>query len=140
MSDERWLPVPGFEGRYSVSDLGRVRSEPRVVIRRDGRSFRISGGFMTAKFKHGYLMVKLHRPGLKPEWRHRVHLLVLGAFVGPRPPGLEGCHRDNDKNNNRLTNLRYDTRAGNHADNGIRKCSRRQHWLKPGSDVCSVCV
>lgn len=26
MNSERWLPIPGYEGSYEVSDLGRVRS------------------------------------------------------------------------------------------------------------------
>ena len=33
---ERWLPVVGWEGRYEVSDHGRVRTVEHVVIRRDG--------------------------------------------------------------------------------------------------------
>jgi hypothetical protein len=28
---EQWRPVPGYEGVYEVSDLGSVRSVPRVV-------------------------------------------------------------------------------------------------------------
>ena len=45
-----------------------------------------------------------------------MHRLVLGAFAGPPPEGMEGCHEDNDKTNNRLDNLRWDTRPGNHSD------------------------
>ena len=33
---ENWRPIPGYEGSYSVSDLGRVRSEARTVIRKNG--------------------------------------------------------------------------------------------------------
>jgi hypothetical protein len=43
-----------------------------------------------------------------------VHRLVLETFVGPRPPGMEGCHfPDRDPANNRLNNLRWDTRQAN---------------------------
>ncbi|RUU22663.1 HNH endonuclease [Mesorhizobium sp. M7A.F.Ca.AU.002.06.1.1] len=45
-----------------------------------------------------------------------VHLLVLEAFVGPRPDGLEGCHNDGNPDNNRLDNLRWDTPESNQAD------------------------
>lgn len=45
-----------------------------------------------------------------------VHELVTGAFLGPRPKGLEVCHFDEDKANNRLENLRYDTRQQNARD------------------------
>lgn len=63
----------------------------------------------------GYLMVQLCKNGR----RHRfpVHRLILTVFVGPCPPGMEGCHfPDRDRTNNRLSNLRWDTRAKNHAD------------------------
>lgn len=45
-----------------------------------------------------------------------VHRLVLEAFVGPCPAGMEGCHGDGDPTNNRITNLRWDTPENNWAD------------------------
>jgi hypothetical protein len=45
-----------------------------------------------------------------------VHQLVLEAFVGPCPVGLECCHEDDDPTNNRLTNLRWGTRESNISD------------------------
>jgi hypothetical protein len=45
-----------------------------------------------------------------------IHRLVLEAFVGPCPNGFEACHNDGDRQNNRLENLRWDTRSGNHSD------------------------
>jgi hypothetical protein len=45
-----------------------------------------------------------------------VHTLVLEAFVGPCLPGMECCHRDGNPANNRLDNLRWDTRAANRRD------------------------
>ncbi|MEZ0363383.1 NUMOD4 domain-containing protein [Mycobacterium sp. pUA109] len=36
---ERWLPVPGFVGRYEVSDQGRVRTVAHTVRCRDGRPY-----------------------------------------------------------------------------------------------------
>ena len=46
----------------------------------------------------------------------RVHHLVLEAFVGPCPVGLEGCHWDDDKDTNHLNNLRWDTHGANMND------------------------
>jgi hypothetical protein len=49
----------------------------------------------------------------------QVHTLVLEAFIGPRPghhAEWHGCHNDGNPENNALTNLRWDTRAGNEAD------------------------
>lgn len=47
----------------------------------------------------------------------RVHRLVLEAFVGPCPPGMEACHfPDRDRTNNNLSNLRWDTTLANMRD------------------------
>ncbi len=45
-----------------------------------------------------------------------VHRLVLEAFVGPCPEGMEACHNDGDRLNNQISNLRWDTRKANQAD------------------------
>jgi hypothetical protein len=45
-----------------------------------------------------------------------VHQLVLLAFRGPCPSGMECLHNDDVKNNNELTNLRYGTRSENNKD------------------------
>lgn len=45
-----------------------------------------------------------------------VHRLVLEAFVGPCPVGMECCHEDGDPTNNRLSNLRWGTKKSNEAD------------------------
>ena len=43
-----------------------------------------------------------------------MHRLVLAAFIGPCPEGMEACHfPDSDPNNNNLGNLRWDTRKEN---------------------------
>lgn len=45
-----------------------------------------------------------------------IHRLVLEAFVGPRPDGLEARHRDGDPTNNRLDNLLWGTSSDNEND------------------------
>lgn len=47
---------------------------------------------------------------------YHVHRLVLEWFVGPCPEGMEACHNDGDSTNNRLDNLRWDTRKANIID------------------------
>lgn len=112
---ETWRQVVGFEGYYSVSNTGRVRSEPRVVRHSSGGEMRRTGGPLKQNPNaHGYPCVQLCRDGAIKN--RPVYILVLEAFKGPRPPGLEGCHRDNDRTNSRAANLRWDTRAGNFAD------------------------
>lgn len=66
----------------------------------------------------GYLYVSLRRTknGKRGSIFRRVHGLVLTCFVGPCPPGLECGHRDRDKRNNNLSNLRWVTKLENAAD------------------------
>lgn len=100
---ERWRAVVGYEGTYEVSDLGRVRS---------AKTKKLKALTITKTDPRPYL-------GL---WKHnrqeiaRPHRLVLEAFVGERPEGMEGCHNDGNPANNRLSNLRWDTPKNNHAD------------------------
>jgi hypothetical protein len=59
-----------------------------------------------------------------------MHILVLEAFVGPRPAGMEGCHWDDDPTNNHLSNLRWDTRSANARDavrNGRNQGKNKTH-------------
>jgi hypothetical protein len=103
---EIWKSVVGYEGRYEVSDLGRVRSlRFRSVL---------GTQLMTPVRNYsGYYVVSL---GANPKRQFRLHCLVLEAFVGLRPKGMQGCHNDSDKSNNQLFNLRWDTPKGNVAD------------------------
>lgn len=41
--DERWLPVPGFESAYAISNFGRVRSLDRLVVGSNGYRYRVRG-------------------------------------------------------------------------------------------------
>ena len=117
MSDATWLPVPGYEGYYEVSDQGEVRSVDRVIgILKDGRDHWRRGKVLSpARMKKGgSLRVKLSRDGHGP--LVSVHALVMLAFVGPRPNGMHICHNNGDPADNRLVNLRYDTPSENALD------------------------
>jgi hypothetical protein len=108
---ETWKPIPGCEG-YEASDLGRIRSwrprnwrcstptTPRILAQCDAGQ--------------GYLVVSISQ-GSKAKTQ-RVNRLVLLAFVGPCPEGMEGCHGNGDRGDNRLENLRWDTHQGNQVD------------------------
>lgn len=110
---ERWLPVPGWESLYEVSDLGRVRSLPR----RGGRGWK--GGRVLKHYvgasSRGYPTVSLSR-GTGTQKTRQVHQLVLEAFVGPCPPGQEARHGPAGKLDASLLNLCYGTRSENVRD------------------------
>jgi len=83
---------------------------------RGGRSWRLRGKTLKlVKHREGYRCVTLYRNDGKPT-KVLVHHLVLEAFVGPRPPGKEGCHWDNNRANNYIENLRWGTRSDNMQD------------------------
>lgn len=113
-SPERWLPVVGWEGWYQVSDHGHPRSIDRTVQtsagprRYRGRPLRVGTN------QNGYRFVVLSRPG--ETVTAQVHTLVLTAFVGPRPTGMQGCHGPTGQGDNHLGNLRWDTPSENNYD------------------------
>jgi hypothetical protein len=126
-----WKPIPGWEGWYEVSDRGQVRSVQRRVTLGNGfdRVYQ-SHHLRQATNRKGYKDVKLSRPS--EVWTPKVHRLVLEAFVGPCPDGMECRHLNNDPADNRLENLAWGTKAENGADqseNGLKK-GERQHTAK----------
>lgn len=126
---EEWRPVPGWEGFYEVSNHGRVKSLDREVITKVGYRRLIEGRILKPTVKPtGYLFVRLSRGNVaSPEY---IHHLVLNAFRGPRPEGFHGCHFDDDKNNNHVENLRWDTVSANKYDlvrNGKHHLASREN-------------
>ena len=113
---ETWKPIPGYEGLYEVSDHGRVRSLDRRYIRADGIATRRRGRILKPVINgSGRHQVYLCAPGEKQK-PQQVHRLVLTAFVGPCPEGMEACHSNDVPTDNRLANLRWDTRSANMDD------------------------
>lgn len=118
---EEWRQIPGFGLHYEASSLGRTRTKEREVVKFSA----VAGKVVTQRYKarvhkpcpdgpYGHLCVTLGVDGK----RFKVHVarLVLLAFDGPPPPGMEACHGDGDASNNRPGNLRWDTHEANNAD------------------------
>ena len=115
---EVWRDVKGYENLYEVSSFGgiRKRAATHSLKTRWGTTVRRKRQARTLKPSpsSGYMLVWLHKEGESKKFA--VHWLVLEAFVGPRPKGMEGCHNDGNFRNNRADNLRWDTHKGNHQD------------------------
>jgi hypothetical protein len=105
LESEEWRPIQRFQG-CEVSNLGRVRSS-RPSHKGHTRSLRVLKGTIG---KNGYHYVNLD--GIPKT----VHRFTLEAFIGPRPEGMEACHGDGIRSNNRLSNLRWDTPKANYED------------------------
>ncbi len=107
---EVWKDIPGYEGHYQVSNLGRIKSLK-------GNKIKI---LKSVSMKIGYTSVGL---SLNGEVKlHYVHRLVAGLFID-KPKGKTVVnHLDGIKNNNQSSNLEWVTKAENeiHAyENGL---------------------
>ncbi len=116
---EQWRQIVDMPG-YEVSNMGRVRSYWR--LRRRSGSGRGTESFISdeptlMKLRNhgqGYYCLALRKGGEYHDFL--LHRIVLEAFVGPCPEGLECRHLDRDKHNNRLTNICWGTPQENAAD------------------------
>ena len=115
---EIWRPVAGYLGRYEVSDRGRVRHVGAKRCMRPQRHWR------------GYLRVQLYGGAGRRRRNHRIHLLVAGAFIGPRPAGFTVDHLDGDKRNNAAANLEYVGRLENYMRHLARARARTAAGLQ----------
>lgn len=111
---EGFRVIPGYP-RYAIDENGTVLS----VCVRGSKTIVLSW----AKAKrasirtshHGYKMITL-RGVTVPNKTANIHTLVLEAFVGPRPNGLECRHLDGNKLNNHISNLSWGTHLENAND------------------------
>ncbi|RBP66385.1 HNH endonuclease [Brevibacterium sanguinis] len=111
---EEWKPIPGWEGVYEASSLGRIKSLARIVLR-GGRPMKVAEKILKPSIHHtGYRRVILTRGGGRSE--RLVHSVIAETFHGPRPEGLEVRHRNGDKSDNSAANLAYGTSAENKQD------------------------
>jgi hypothetical protein len=94
---EEWRSVEGYEDRYAVSNLGRIKNVRHGNILSPGKN------------EKGYLYIVLYKDGKSSP--KRVHRIVASAFLGKS--SLEINHKDGDKTNNRVDNLEYCTHSQN---------------------------
>lgn len=124
---EEWRPVPGYEGRYDVSNMGRVRSWQNP--NGDLSVPRLKSAF--AEPKDGYLQVALYKK--HKGTRIGIARLVLMAFVGLPSKGMEASHLDGNILNNTLDNLAWETRLENEqhkVEHGTRPRGESQYLSK----------
>jgi hypothetical protein len=128
---EEWRDIPGYEGAYQASSLGRVRSLDRFIAPGRGVTRRFARGRVLRSSGVKYLQLCLYDNGHRVRSEY-VHSLVARSFLGPCPDGMEVAHNDGDRLNNRVSNLRYATRKDNHAD-------KRLHGTQPSGERHPKC-
>lgn len=122
-----WRPIPGHPG-YEASDDGLVRSLDRL----DKAGRQRKGRILKQHLLNGYPAVRINGRSL------RVHRLVLLAFEGPCPKGMEACHYNGNPLDNRIENLRWDTHRSNLREanekarvmRGVKACRRQTRTLE----------
>ena len=119
MKTEIWKDVVGYEGLYSVSDQGRVKSHWYGNARILAQSTN----------KLGYLKLTLsNKEGMR---NFTIHILVALSHTGTRPSGYDISHKDGCKTNNNASNLEYIT----HKEN-ITKNRQKVDYLIRHVGVC----
>ena len=109
---EEWKQcLESLQRVYFVSNLGRMKSVSKFNKREKIMKERISKG--------GYIQMNINNKDYK------VHILVALYFIGPRPDGMVIDHKDRNKLNNRVDNLRYCSIS----DNCRNRCNFREDIL-----------
>ncbi len=124
---EVWRDIPGYEGWYSMSSLGRVRRDAFACSR-------TKDGVLKQYYTRRYMSVILTRYGIAKTYR--VHRLVLNAFIGPPPTEIhQGNHKDGNTKNNCPSNLEWATPSENklHAIHVLGKWPDNQGERHPRS-------
>jgi hypothetical protein len=119
MSQVTWKPIVGYEGAYSVSDSGLVRSEDRprevkvlsqggatIAVNQPKKTTIMKGKILSLSHTTDYLSVNLSKAGKSKSFR--VAWLVAEAFLGKCPNNLNKLiFKDNDLTNNKVANLAW---------------------------------
>lgn len=119
---EEWKPVKGYETRYEVSNMGRVRNHDGHILKPIER--------------RGYLCLNFCVNGVRKDVK--IHRLVAGAFIS-NPDELPFInHKDEDKHNNRSDNLewctaKYNCNYGTHNLRvSLNKTGKKSNWSAGG--------
>ncbi|MDT2438238.1 HNH endonuclease [Enterococcus avium] len=106
---ERWKNIQGFPS-YKVSSNGRVAAEST------------SGTKQIKPYEkdNGYLYVDLYKSGQR--FGKRVHILVAEAFLNKPSSDVTVDHKDRNRHNNRVSNLKYATAS--------EQNTNRKSWAK----------
>jgi len=119
--DEEWEDIKYYEGKYQVSNKGRIRSLSRMVFQSNGSSYLKKDKFIKLTINtNGYQRISLYKNGIQKNLS--IHRLVAETFI-ENPNNLpEVNHKDEIKINNVVSNLEWCTRQYNN------EYSKSKYW------------
>lgn len=121
---EVWKDIPGYEGLYQVSSLGRVRSFGRYVKNRYKMIWRAGKTLKQGKDNKGYMTVVLCA---NKQQTKKVHRLVASAFL-PNPENKPQInHINGNKQDNRTDNLEWCSQSENMLHAWATGLQKREH-------------
>ena len=120
---ERWKDIPGYEGHFQASDLGRIKSLNRTVPHSYCGYKTVRERIRKACLSRGYLRVSLRKHGTIKCFF--IHQLVAMAFLNHNPCGhsIQIDHIDKNVLNNKLSNHQIITARNHKIKDGIRGSS-----------------
>lgn len=109
---ELWKDIEGYKGFYQISNLGKVRSMNRIIVRSDGLKMNFKGKSLSeATDSIGYSFVVLSSNLTSKSFM--VHRLVASSFVDNPDSLPEVNHKNGIKTDNRVENLEWTTHSQN---------------------------
>ena len=136
--EEIWKDIPNYEGYYQASNLGRIKSLSRIVLRKGKYPFMSKEKVLKpALIPLGYYQIVLHKNGIKKG--KSIHSLVAESFLNHKPNGhkLVVNHKNFNREDNRVENLEIITNRENTNKKrfkssseyvGVNWCKRVNKW------------
>lgn len=124
--DLEYRQIPGYPAHYEACSDGTIWSRYERRGKRRGGALGTTRHRLTVNMASGgRAQVTVTLPCGKRAWR-RVAILVLTAFRGSRPSGMQCCHNDGDRSNDTVANLRWDTPESNSADRVLHGTNKHE--------------
>lgn len=137
---EIWRDIPGYEGLYQVSSIGRVRSVNRVIETKHRRKTTFPGKILSISSGRTSLYLAVSLSKNSENKKILVHRLVAMSFLSEWNPNMEVNHIDGNIFNNSLSNLELCTSKANHEHAIVNNLKRDYGQLSSNAKISNLDV